>query len=239
MAVVKYVWATATHVGHVRTNNEDSVTPEADGAGRGPVVIAVADGMGGAVGGEIASRIAIDAAVAEPGTPGARVTAANAAVLAEVADQPALYGMGTTLTLGIFDPAGLVELAHVGDSRAYLYRVGVLEQITYDHTVVMEMVRSGMITEAQAATHPRRHMLSRVIGMADVTIDELSLPLHDGDRLLFCSDGLSNYVADSAVSMVLRTAPSPSDAAWSLVEAANRSGGHDNTTVAVVDVLAD
>ena len=82
-------------------------------------------------------------------------------------------------------------------------------------------------------------MLSRVIGMSEVTVDQLSLPLHDGDRLMFCSDGLSNYVTDSAISMVLRTAPFPSDAAWSLVEAANRSGGHDNTTVAVVDVLAD
>jgi protein phosphatase len=147
--------------------------------------------------------------------------------------------MGTTLTLAIFDPEGLVELAHVGDSRAYLYRTGELEQITNDHTVVMEMVRSGMITAAQAETHPRRHMLSRVIGMTDIAVDELSLPLHDGDRLMFCSDGLSNYVADSAISMVLRAAPSPSDAAWSLVEAANRTGGHDNTTVAVVDVLAD
>ncbi len=129
-------------------------------------------------------------------------------------------------------------MAHVGDSRAYLFRTGDLEQLTHDHTVVMEMVRSGMLTVSQAVTHPRRHMLSRVIGMEDVTVDEMTLTLHDGDRILLCSDGLTGLVGDEAISMVLRTAPTPSDAAWSLVEAANRNGGHDNTTVAVVDVLA-
>ncbi len=95
-----------------------------------------------------------------------------------------------------------------------------------------------MLTVSQAVTHPRRHMLSRVIGMEDVTVDEMTLTLHDGDRILLCSDGLTGLVGDEAISMVLRTAPTPSDAAWSLVEAANRNGGHDNTTVAVVDVLA-
>lgn len=236
---MNYVWATATHVGHVRANNEDSITPEDDGASEGPVVIAVADGMGGAVGGEIASRIAIDAALSDGGRPETRVESANEAVLDEIAKQPQLRGMGTTLTLGVFNDNGMLELAHVGDSRAYLYRAGRLDQITHDHTVVAEMVRNGMLTEAQAATHPRRHMLSRVIGMENVVVDGLSMPLHDGDRLMFCTDGLTGLVGDDAISMVLRTAPQPSDAAWSLVEAANRAGGHDNTSVAVVDVHGD
>ncbi len=236
---MNYIWATATHVGHVRTNNEDSITPEDDGASEGPVVVAVADGMGGAVGGEVASRIAIDAALSDGGRPETRVEAANDAVLDEIAKQPELRGMGTTLTLGVFHDNGLLELAHVGDSRAYLYRAGRLDQITHDHTVVAEMVRNGMLTEAQAATHPRRHMLSRVIGMENVVVDGLSMPLHDGDRLMFCTDGLTGLVDDDAISMVLRTAPQPSDAAWSLVEAANRAGGHDNTSVAVVDVHGD
>ena len=236
---MKYVWATATHVGHVRANNEDSITPDDDGAGDGPVVVAVADGMGGAVGGEIASRIAVDAALSDGGAPDSRVGAANDAVLERIAAQPELRGMGTTLTLGIFREEGLLELAHVGDSRAYLYRAGRLDQLTHDHTVVAEMVRSGMLTEAQAATHPRRHMLSRVIGMEDIVVDAISMPLHDGDRLMLCTDGLTGLVDDSTISMVLRTAPAPTEAAWSLVEAANRAGGHDNTSVAVVDVHGD
>lgn len=236
---MNYIWATATHVGHVRANNEDSITPDDDGAGGGPIVIAVADGMGGAVGGEIASRIAIDAALANEDRPELRVEAANQAVLREISQQPELRGMGTTLTLGVFHEHGLLELAHVGDSRAYLHRAGRLDQLTHDHTVVAEMVRNGMLTDSQAATHPRRHMLSRVIGMENVVVDGLSMPLHDGDRLMLCTDGLTGLVDDAAISMVLRTAPQPSDAAWSLVEAANRAGGHDNTSVAVVDVRAD
>ena len=234
---MKYVWATATHVGHVRSNNEDSVTPPDDGAGSGPVVVGVADGMGGAVGGEIASRIAIDAATAADTSVGDRLRAANQAVLEAVATEPGLFGMGTTLTLAIFNADGNVHLAHVGDSRAYLYRTGELEQLTDDHTVVMEMIRSGQLTPAQATTHPRRHMLSRVIGMPEVAVDELSRNLHDGDRLLLCSDGLTGEVSEASISMILRTAPTPSAAAWSLIEAANRAGGHDNTTVAVIDVL--
>ena len=237
---MNYVWSTATHVGHIRAKNEDSVTPSQDGVDSGPIVIAVADGMGGAVGGEIASRIAINAATAtDDVSAGDRVRAANEAVLAAVDRDGDLQGMGTTLTLGVFHPDGSVDLAHVGDSRAYMYRTGELMQLTDDHTVVMEMVRRGQLTDAQAATHPRRHMLSRVIGMKDVAVDERAIEVQDGDRLLLCSDGLTGMVTDSGVSMILRTAPTASDVAWSLVEAANRAGGHDNTTVAVIDVRAD
>lgn len=236
---MRYVWASASHVGHVRVNNEDSVLPADDGAAQGPVVIAVADGMGGAVGGEIASKLAIEAVTDTDGTPADRARAANRAVLQRIADDPDLHGMGTTLTMAILTEDGTAEIAHVGDSRGYVQRIGELEQITDDHSVVMEMVRIGQLTPAQAANHPRRHMITRVIGMTDVDVDELTFPLAEGDRLLLCSDGLTDQIPDTNISMVLRTAPTPSDAAWSLVEAANRAGGIDNTTVVVVDVVAD
>lgn len=236
---MKYSWATATHVGHVRAGNEDSVHPDTDGSGEGPLLIAVADGMGGHVAGEIASRVAIEAASAEPAdvlTPAERVDAANDAVLEAVRSDASLAGMGTTLTLGIFDEEGTLRIGHVGDSRVYLLRDGYIIQVTTDHTLVSEMVARGQITPIQAQTHPRRHLLTRVIGMAEVTADAVEKPLQPGDRVLLCSDGLTTMVADYQIAEILHSAASPTEAAWSLIEAANAAGGMDNTTVAVVDV---
>jgi len=236
---MKYSWATATHVGQVRAGNEDSVHPDTDGSGEGPLLIAVADGMGGHVAGEIASRVAIEAASAEPAdvlTPAERVDAANDAVLEAVRNDASLAGMGTTLTLGIFDEEGTLRIGHVGDSRVYLLRDGYIIQVTTDHTLVSEMVARGQITPIQAQTHPRRHLLTRVIGMAEVTADAVEKPLQPGDRVLLCSDGLTTMVADYQIAEILHSAASPTEAAWSLIEAANAAGGMDNTTVAVVDV---
>lgn len=235
---MKYSWATATHVGHVRAGNEDSVHPGTDGSGDGPLLIAVADGMGGHVGGEIASRVAIEAASAEPAdvlTAAERVDAANAAVLDAIRNDTGLAGMGTTLTLGIFDEEGVLRIGHIGDSRVYLLRDGHMTQITTDHTLVSDLVARGQITPFEALTHPRRHLLTRVIGMADVNAEALDRPLVAGDRVLLCSDGLTTMVPDHAIAEILHTAASPTEAAWSLIEAANAAGGMDNTTVAVVD----
>ncbi len=237
---MKFTWASATHVGLVRSGNEDSVRPLADGSSEEAVVIAVADGMGGAVAGEIASRVAIEAAMnAAPDagvSPAERVRAGNDAVIEAISNDYTLSGMGTTLTLGYFDPSGVLEVGHIGDSRLYLYRSGALEQLTDDHTLVAELVALGQITEEQAETHPRRHLVTRVIGTETVDVDEMDLELQPGDRVLLCSDGLTSMLRDSRVAEILGNSASPTEAAWSLVEAANAAGGTDNTTVAVVDV---
>ena len=237
---MRFTWASATHVGLVRSGNEDSVRPLADGSSEDAVVVAVADGMGGAVAGEIASRVAIEAAT-DPGpdsslSPGERVQAGNAAVIEAITEDFRLSGMGTTLTLGYFDPSGVLRVGHIGDSRLYLYRNGALEQLTDDHTLVAELVALGQITEEQAENHPRRHLVTRVIGTETIDVDELDFELKSGDRILICSDGLTSMLRDTQVAEILRQSTSPSDAAWSLVEAANAAGGVDNTTVAVVDV---
>jgi len=235
---MNYTWATATDVGHVRQMNEDSVFPEGDGRAAGPALVAVADGMGGATAGHVASRVALAAATtrADGAAAATLVERGNDAVLRAVAEDGSLSGMGTTLTLGIFHPEGRLELAHVGDTRAYLFRGGELDQITSDHTLVAEMVAEGRLTPAQAETHPRRHLLTRVVGMAGTEVDTYDVELRPGDRVLLCSDGLTGMVPDHAIARILHEASDPAEAAWSLVEAANAAGGHDNTTVAVVDV---
>jgi protein phosphatase len=236
---MKYTWATATHVGHVRDQNEDSVAPEVDGSSSGPIVVAVADGMGGAAAGEVASRLAIDAAVAGPPADvdtSRRVLDANRAVLDAVLQDPSRAGMGTTMTLGVFDAEGTLHLGHVGDSRAYLLRNDELERLTTDHTYVMELVARGQLSIEDAASHPRRNLITRVVGMDDITVDQSKVPLEPGDRVLFCSDGLTDMVLDDEIGRILRSQDSVPGAAWALVEAANVAGGIDNTTVALIDV---
>ena len=211
-----------------------------DGSKEDPVVIAVADGMGGAVAGEVASRIAIEAAMsADPASdlsPADRLRIGNQAVVAAVENDYTLSGMGTTLTLGLFLPEGTARIAHIGDSRLYLFRDNELRQVTRDHTLVADLVALGQITPEQAETHPRRNLVTRVIGTPDINVDEFELELAAGDRIVLCSDGLNSMLRDNEIAEKLRNASSPSDAAWSLVEAANAAGGSDNTTVAVVDV---
>jgi protein phosphatase len=236
---MKYTWATATHVGHVREQNEDSVAPKTDGSAEGPIVVAVADGMGGAAAGEVASRLALEAAIAGPASDTdtvRRVSDGNRAVLDAVMADPSQAGMGTTMTLGVFDAAGTVHLGHVGDSRAYLLRDGDLSRLTTDHTYVMELVARGQISAEDAATHPRRNLITRVVGMENVAVDSPEVTLVPGDRILFCSDGLTDMVDDDSIGRILGGETSVPGAAWALVEAANAAGGIDNTTVAVVDV---
>ena len=234
---MNYTIATATHVGRTREQNEDAVYPAEDQTAAGPVVVAVADGMGGHAAGEVASALAIDGAISEEEASAEnRVIAANEAVLAASAENPEYLGMGTTLTLGVFWPDGRMELGHVGDSRAYLLRNERLTQLTIDHTFVRELIAQGRLAPEDAVNHPRRHMLTRTIGMPDVRVDKLDIHLIPGDRVLLCSDGLTNMVSDVRISRILANTPAPADAVWSLVEAANVAGGFDNTTVAVVDV---
>lgn len=234
---MKYVWGSATHQGMVRQNNEDSLYPDRSGESDGPAVLMVADGMGGHVAGEVASRLAINAAASSTLDPGDRVAAANRAIREEVARQPDLQGMGTTLTLVELTPEGTARFGHVGDSRAYLFRGGELRQLTDDHTVAAEYVALGQLSVEEATGHPQSHMLTRCLGLTRfVNVDEFDLELEAGDRLLLCSDGLNLMVAPDGIVENL-TGGTADEAAWKLVEVANKAGGHDNTSVIVIDVL--
>lgn len=235
---MRYQWAVATHQGRVRRNNQDAVYPATSGSGEGPVLVVVADGMGGHVGGEVASRLAVEHAVATPGTVVERVLAGNTAVFEEALRNPSLAGMGTTMTLVELGVDGVARFAHVGDSRAYLMRDGNLSQLTADHTVVAEHVRAGRLTAEEATNHPQRSMLTRALGLTpDVEVDAFDLTLQPGDRLLVCSDGVTSMLDDAAIGVALGNATAE-ESVWKLVEEANRAGGHDNITAVVVDVAA-
>lgn len=237
---MKYVWGTGTHVGRVRDGNEDSLFPAESGSSGGPVVLMVADGMGGAVAGEVASRLAVEAASAapanEPMTPEARVLAANGAVIDATREDPSLAGMGTTMTLVSLEPDGTAQFAHVGDSRAYLLREGELELLTTDHTLVHELIELGRITPEEAEHHPHRHLITRVLGLGPIGVDTFTRELQQGDRILMCSDGLNTMVTDLTIQGLLAAGQGVEPTAWALIEQANTAGGLDNTTVLVIDV---
>lgn len=234
---MRYVWGSASHQGMVRQNNEDSLFPENSGESSGATVLVVADGMGGHVAGEVASRLAINAAASSNLEPDDRVAAANRAIREEVARQPELEGMGTTMTLVEVTPEGKARFAHVGDSRAYLYRGGELRQLTEDHTVAMEYVNLGQLSLEEAEDHPQSHMLTRCLGLTRfVNVDTIDIGLEPGDRILLCSDGLNSMVPADAIATSLAEG-SADEVAWKLVEAANKAGGHDNISVIVIDAV--
>lgn len=236
-----FLWAAATDPGRVRGHNEDALWPRpedgraARGEAAGHFLAAVADGMGGHVAGEVASRLAVEAAVAADGDAVARVRAANEAVFATSLDRPRLAGMGTTLTLALFSEEG-VEIGHIGDSRAYLCRRGELGQLTRDHSLVAEMVASGEIQPEEAAAHPFRSVITRALGMeSGVAVDRVERDLQPGDRCLLCSDGLNTMLDHDEIAALLAEPDAPAAAA-ALIRAANRAGGLDNITVVLVDV---
>jgi serine/threonine protein phosphatase PrpC len=231
----------ATDVGRVRKVNQDLPLEAAN-------LFAVADGMGGHVGGEVAARVAINALLSTftraPTTDGllSAFSEANRSVWQESQDQSELHGMGTTLTamalVGGADGRDMIALANVGDSRAYVFSEGNITQVTADHSLAEERMRQGEMTEEEAAVHPQRHILTRALGVSpDVEADMWELQLRAGDRIVLCSDGLSNELGLEELGQVLAAEPDPGDAARRLVEAANAHGGADNITVVVVDVL--
>jgi protein phosphatase len=233
---MRVVVGVATDIGRVRERNEDSYLVE-------PPLYAVADGMGGARGGAVASSLALDtveelfrggkASLAE------MIRSANRAVFERSISDRKVSGMGTTLTATTVDEHG-AHLGHVGDSRAYLLRAGALRQLTDDHTLVNRMVKAGEITPQEAGTHPHRNVLTRSIGTEpEVVVDENDVPLIDGDRLLLCSDGLTGMVTEPQIQAILETTPDPQEASDRLIKAANRAGGIDNITVVVLDIHED
>jgi len=231
----------ATDVGRVRKVNQD-LPLEANN------LYAVADGMGGHVGGEVAARVAIEALASafaqEPTTTGLldAVSKANRAVWQESQENGELRGMGTTLTAMALvsgsDGQDVLALANVGDSRAYVFSGGHVVQVTADHSRAEERMRHGEMTEEEAAVHPQRHILTRALGVSSVVdTDMWELRLRSGDRVLICSDGLSNELGLDQLSAILGAEGDPGEAARQLVQMANEHGGADNITVVIVDVL--
>lgn len=235
---MRFIWAAATHQGMARKNNEDTIWPESSGESSEPAVLMVADGMGGHIAGEVASRLAVNtAASAVTLSPADRVAAANRSIREEVARQPDLEGMATTLTLVELRPEGVARFAHIGDSRGYLLRDGKLRQVTNDHTVVAQYVAAGTLSPEEAADHPQSHMLTRCLGLTRfVNVDEIDLLIEPEDRLLLCSDGLTLMLDEETITGLLG-GEAIEEVVWTLVEAANEAGGHDNISVIVVDVL--
>ena len=226
-------------VGRVRDGNEDALL-------LGHTVFAVADGMGGHRGGEVASAAALEPLAALDGRRFASTDDALAALTEAVVNantdvsrrsqvEPDLSGMGTTLTAVLVDGRE-AHLVHVGDSRAYLAREGRLVQLTDDHTLVQALLDQGRITPDQVATHPHRSVITRAVGVAsDVDVDAMSLTLHDGDRLVLCSDGLTGVVDDATIARTV-SEQQPGAAVDTLIAAANAAGGPDNVTVIVIAV---
>jgi protein phosphatase len=235
---MKYLWSTATHKGMVRDNNEDAVFPSSSGQSHDQLLVIVADGMGGHVAGEVASRLAINAAASNELEPADRVAAGNRAIREEVARDPGLEGMGTTMTLLSIEGT-TATIGHIGDSRAYLSREEDFSQLTEDHTVAAEYVALGQLEPEEAASHPQRHMLTRTLGLTRfVNIDEFKFDVLAGDRVLLCSDGLTEMVSDRDIGATLRDG-TLEEVVWQLVEMANEAGGVDNISVVAVEAEAD
>ena len=235
---MKLLTTALTDVGRVRSANEDSFVVDDDSG-----VFAVADGMGGHQAGEVASATAIAAlqsGLGEGRPIDEAIVDANTAVVERAAGDPALRGMGTTLTAAVLGDDQVLVIGHVGDSRAYLLRGNVFDQLTVDHSVVAELIAAGPLTEAEAEIDPRRAMITRALGIdVDVEVDVITVDLTVGDRLLFCSDGLTTMLRDDAIADVLRSEADRGRAAEELVEAANDAGGVDNITVLLIDVVDD
>jgi len=227
-----------TDTGRRRLQNEDSFVCE-------PPLFAVADGVGGAQAGELASSLA--AAAIEEGGHGlmdeaaiaALVLSANARVYAHAATDPMAAGMGTTTTLvHVDEPNGSLLVGHVGDSRAYLWRDDTLTQLTDDHSLVAELVRSGRLTAEEAAVHPHKSAITRVLGTdSSVEVDTATVPLRPGDVVIVCSDGLPTMLTDDRIAAIVREDPAPDTVCDKLVQAANDAGGEDNITVVAFELI--
>ncbi len=233
-------YAARSDVGLIRKNNQDS-------GYAGPHLLVVADGMGGAAGGDLASAVVVSqlAALDEDAFAGdlveplrAGVTAAHDELLERVARDPSLAGLGTTV-IALLRSGNRLGMIHIGDSRAYLMRDGELRQVTTDHSFVQHLVDSGRLTPEEAEHHPQRSVLLRVLGdnESDVELDEWNHEALVGDRWLLCSDGLSGVVSAETIEYVLRAEPDVAQAAQTLVQLALRGGGPDNITCVVADVV--
>ena len=227
-----------SEVGRIRKNNQDAGYAS-------PTMLVVADGMGGAAAGDLASAVAVTTARDADGHFGGEemlthmegiVEDANTHLFELVAQDLTLDGMGTTFCGAMFDGAQL-GLTHIGDSRCYLLRDGELRQLTHDHSWVQQLIDEGRLTPEQAANHPHRSLITRVLnGQREIHADLELIDVHPGDRIMFCSDGLSGLVEDERIREFL-SEPELNVAIRELAAAANHAGGHDNITVVLADVM--
>ncbi len=222
-------------VGRVRDGNEDSYLVQ------DPFFV-VADGMGGHLAGDVASRIAVqtiseradDGATASPEGLEKAVKEANDAIYQKASSDPSLHGMGTTCTL-VLVAGSEIHIAHVGDSRAYLLRSDELTQLTEDHTLVGRMVKEGRLQPEEAEHHPQRSIITRALGVDDqVEVDVLTIPIQEDDKILMCSDGLSSMLDGPSIHRILADNDDPQAAVEGLIDAANEAGGEDNITAVVL-----
>jgi PPM family protein phosphatase len=224
-------YAVASHTGRKRRHNEDNYVVA-------PPLFAVADGMGGAQAGEVASRLA--AATLEGGDSEALdglaridglIQEANRRIYDRASTDPMASGMGTTMTVALVEEM-TVAIGHVGDSRAYLVRGDQMEQLTEDHSLVNELLKSGKLSAEEAQVHPQRSVITRAVGTdPDVDVDGFTIEAEEGDIFLLCSDGLTDMVEDEEIlELVHRNRDHLEDAVQALVAAANRGGGEDNIT---------
>ena len=229
-------FAGVTNTGRRRRHNEDAFVCE-------PPLFAVADGMGGPRAGEVASRLAATAVMADEasGTGAERVVAliheANRRVFQRSSEDADVSGMGTTMIVALVEETG-VTFGHVGDSRAYLARSGGLEQLTEDHSLVAELVRTGKLSAEEAEHHPQRSVITRALGTdPDVDVDTFTVAPQVGDIFLICSDGLTTMIDDETIRRVLHERHGDlDDAARELVRLANKAGGEDNITVVAFEL---
>ena len=221
----------ATDIGLVRATNQDNFYIDKD-----MKWAVVADGMGGHNGGETASSMAVEEikkSMAQGVGLKESISNANTLVYRASVENPELMGMGTTVVLCEI-LGGRLNIAHVGDSRAYLYRGGSLKQITKDHSIVQQLIDSGTITEEQARYHPQRNLITRAVGTEkNILVDYDTIELAENDYILICSDGLSSYVEEDEIINIL-DGTNTSEIAGKLVEAANSNGGKDNVTVVLI-----
>jgi protein phosphatase len=228
-----------SHTGRKRRHNEDAYVCD-------PPLFAIADGMGGARAGEVASSLAAAAVQADDaGGDGkervaALIQAANRSVYERSSNDAEVAGMGTTMTVALVEETG-VTFGHVGDSRAYVLRDGALEQLTDDHSLVAELVRGGKLSAEEAVHHPQRSVITRALGTdPDVDVDTFTVEAHEGDIYVLCSDGLTDMIGDDEIGEVLgERRKSLDDAAEELVRRANRAGGQDNITVIAFEVTEE
>jgi len=238
LAVGEY--AVASDTGRRRRRNEDNYVVA-------PPLFAVADGMGGAQAGEVASKLAasaLEAGDSEELSGLERVDAliqeANRRIFDRASSDPSASGMGTTMTVALVEGM-TVAIGHVGDSRAYLVRGDTMEQLTEDHSLVNELLKSGKLSEEEAHIHPQRSVITRAVGTdPDVDVDAFSIEAEDGDVFLICSDGLSDMVEDEDILDVLdRHRDDLEKAVKALVQTANREGGEDNITAVAFRIAAE
>jgi len=231
--------ASRSDTGRKRRRNEDAYVVQ-------PPLFAVADGMGGAQAGEVASRLAVEALADDDGGTGGEsrvlqlIQEANRRVYEHQGSNSDTSGMGTTMTVALVED-GIVTIGHVGDSRAYLVRDGAVDQLTEDHSLVAELIRSGKLSPEEAESHPQRSVITRALGSdPDVDVDTFTVEAQPGDVFLLCSDGLTSMVGDESILEAVEGHRGDLDGAASeLVQRANRAGGEDNITVVCFEIAEE